>query len=117
MSLETVPKDLKHLRACLVCSLIKTVDQFELDGCDNCEEFLHMKGSHDLVFDCTSSKFDGLISLMSPDDSWVGKWQRINRNVKGCYAISVSGKLPAGIVNELQSRQVHYRSRDTSVKS
>ena len=26
-SVETVPKDLRQLRACLVCSLVKTFDQ------------------------------------------------------------------------------------------
>jgi len=43
MSVETVPKSLKTLRACLVCSLVKTFDQFEADGCDNCESVLHLK--------------------------------------------------------------------------
>lgn len=80
--METVPKDLRGLRACLVCSLIKvsfnlyyekrklchfnflkipiqTFDQFEFDGCDNCDEFLRMKNNKDNVFDCTSSNFDG----------------------------------------------------------
>ena len=37
MSVDTVPKTIKNMRACLVCSLIKTFDQFESDGCDNCE--------------------------------------------------------------------------------
>jgi len=92
--METVPKDLRGLRACLVCSLVKvcllknkfhsiinslyvhkvylyfrnncicnlalqTFEQFEFDGCDNCDEFLRMKNNKDNVFDCTSSNFDG----------------------------------------------------------
>lgn len=32
----------------------------------------------------------------------------------GIYAISVSGRLPPGIVRELKSRGVVYRSRDNS---
>uniref|UniRef100_A0A673JXJ2 Uncharacterized protein n=1 Tax=Sinocyclocheilus rhinocerous TaxID=307959 RepID=A0A673JXJ2_9TELE len=28
MSLETVPKDLRHLRACLLCSLVKVNETF-----------------------------------------------------------------------------------------
>ena len=84
MSVDIVPKDLRGLRACLVCSLIKvkycipfclkprykqafkehvtdfqTKDQFEMDGCDNCEEFLHIKNNADNMYDCTSSNFDG----------------------------------------------------------
>jgi len=117
MSLQTVPKDLRNLRACLLCSLVKTIEQFEFDGCDNCEEYLHMKGNRDVVYDCTSSNFDGMISMISPDDSWVAKWQRIERFARGCYAVSVTGKLPPGIVRDLRSRGIEYRPRDTSTKA
>lgn len=37
----------------------QTFDQFEFDGCDNCDDFLRMKNNKDNVFDCTSSNFDG----------------------------------------------------------
>ena len=40
-----------------------------------------------------------------------------DRYVKGCYAVSVTGKLPAGIVRELKGKGIHYRSRDTSLKA
>ncbi|XP_072044387.1 transcription elongation factor SPT4-A-like [Amphiura filiformis] len=115
--MDIVPQELRHLRACLLCSLIKTLDQFEADGCENCDRFLQMKGNRDMVYDCTSSSFDGIISLMNPEDSWVGKWQRINRNQKGCYAVSVTGRLPPGIIRELKTNGVTYRSRDTSQKT
>ncbi|XP_077995453.1 transcription elongation factor SPT4-A-like [Glandiceps talaboti] len=117
MSMETVPKEMRNMRACLLCSLIKNLEQFELDGCDNCDDYLQLKGNRDMVYDCTSSSFDGVVALMSPEDSWVAKWLRINRCVKGCYAVSVTGKLPAGIIRELKSRGVTYRHRDTSIKS
>ncbi|XP_068601106.1 transcription elongation factor SPT4 isoform X2 [Brachionichthys hirsutus] len=81
MALETVPKDLRHLRACLLCSLVKTIDQFEYDGCDNCESYLQMKGNREMVYECTSSSFDGVIAMMSPEDSWVAKWQRTGEDV------------------------------------
>ncbi|KAK3576682.1 hypothetical protein CHS0354_024291 [Potamilus streckersoni] len=117
MSLETVPKDLRNLRACLLCSLVKTFEQFELDGCDNCEEYLHMKNNSDTVYDCTSSNFDGMVAMMSPEDSWVAKWQRIGRFAKGCYAISVTGRLPPGRVRDLKRKGIIYRPRDTSTKT
>ncbi|TTG47521.1 Transcription elongation factor SPT4 [Bagarius yarrelli] len=94
MSLETVPKDLRHLRACLLCSLVKTIDQFEYDGCDNCESYLQMKGNREMVYECTSSSFDGIIAMMSPEDSWVAKWQRIGNFKAGVYAVTVTGRLP-----------------------
>ncbi|NP_001187801.1 transcription elongation factor SPT4 [Ictalurus punctatus] len=117
MSLETVPKDLRHLRACLLCSLVKTIDQFEYDGCDNCESCLQMKGNREMVYECTSSSFDGVIAMMSPEDSWVAKWQRIGNFKAGVYAVTVTGRLPPGVVRELKSRGVIYRSRDTAVKT
>lgn len=70
------PTDL-HLFYC--SCLFQSFDQFEMDGCDNCDEFLRMKNSKDNVYDCTSNNFDGLIAVMSPDDSWVCKWQRIGK--------------------------------------
>jgi len=114
MSLETVPKDLRNLRACLLCSLVKTFEQFEFDGCENCDEYLHMKNNSDAVYECTSNNFDGLIAMLSPEDSWVAKWQRIERCVKGCYAVSVTGSLPSGVVRELKIKNRVYNSRDVS---
>ncbi|KAJ7425340.1 Transcription elongation factor SPT4 [Pitangus sulphuratus] len=74
----------------------KTIDQFEYDGCDNCETYLQMKGNREMVYDCTSSSFDGIIAMMSPEDSWVSKWQRISTFKPGVYAVSVTGRLPQG---------------------
>uniref|UniRef100_A0A2P2HWK1 Transcription elongation factor SPT4 n=1 Tax=Hirondellea gigas TaxID=1518452 RepID=A0A2P2HWK1_9CRUS len=113
---DTIPKDLRGLRACMICSLIKTMEMFEQDGCENCDEFLNMKNNRDNVYDCTSTNFDGLIALMAPDDSWVAKWQRINRNVRGIYAISVSGRVPATIMRDMKSRGIKYRTRDNTAR-
>jgi hypothetical protein len=48
-----------------VISLFQTFDQFEYDGCDNCDEFLRMKNNRDNVYDCTSSNFDGYVLFAS----------------------------------------------------
>ncbi|XP_070284553.1 transcription elongation factor SPT4-A-like [Myotis yumanensis] len=117
MSLKTVPKDTWHLRACLLCSLVKTIDQFEYDGCDNCDAHLQMKGNREVVYNCTSSSFEGVIAMISPEDSWVSKWQRVSTFQPGVYAVSVTGRLPQGIVSELRSRGVAYKSRDTATKT
>jgi len=113
-SVETVPKDLRQQRACLVCSLVKTFDQFESDGCDNCENFLHLKRNRDLVYDCTSSSFVGVIASCKPRDSWVCKWQRIKDFVPGIYAISVQGRLPTHLIRDLRNVGIIYKTRDTS---
>lgn len=78
MSMDSVPKDLRGLRACKLCSMVKvstnlpifdlftgnmtchqSQDQFYYNGCDNCERFLKMKGNRETIQDCTSSNFDG----------------------------------------------------------
>ena len=110
------------------------MEQFEYDGCDNCESFLKMKKNKDRVIDCTSNNFDGMIAVMSPEDSWVCKWQRISKckkiqliNIthylmfvdrfsKGVYAISVQGRLPNSITRDMKSKGINYRSRDTSMR-
>ncbi|CAD6199254.1 unnamed protein product [Caenorhabditis auriculariae] len=88
MSVDTIPRDLRGLRACLLCSLIKSSEQFLADGCDNCEGVLHIKNDNERLYDCTSTNFDGMIAAMHPEDSWVCKWQKVNRKKKGIYAIS-----------------------------
>jgi hypothetical protein len=42
--------------------ILQTMDQFEQDGCDNCDSFLRMKKNRDNVYDCTSSNFDGYVN-------------------------------------------------------
>ncbi|XP_012665827.1 transcription elongation factor SPT4-A-like [Otolemur garnettii] len=117
MALEMVPKDLQYLQACLLCSLVKTIDEFEYNGCDNCDVYLQMKGNREMVYDCTSSSFDGIIAMMSLEDSWVPKWQRVSNFKPGVSAVSVTGHLLQEIVRELKSRGVAYKSGDTAIKT
>ncbi len=114
--MDVVPSELRRLRACLLCSLVKTHTQFRRDGCDNCEEVLQLRGASDRIQDCTSPAFDGLISLMAPSASWVAKWQRCDKFVKGIYAIKVSGKLPVDMEEELADKGIRYRPRDGSAQ-
>lgn len=82
---------LRGLRACLVCSFVQTQSKFVKTGCPNCEDFLEMRGSSDVVIDCTSEVFEGLITLTDTTSSWVAKWQRIQGYVPGVYAIKING--------------------------
>lgn len=54
---------------------------------------LHYRGQADLVEDCTSPVFEGLITLREPTKSWVAKWQRLDGFVRGMYAVKVSGNV------------------------
>merc|ERR1739848_505612 len=114
---DTIPKVPNQLRACLVCSLLKNTEQFEVNGCENCNEVLgEFRNNRDRVYEFTSGNWNGMISLISPQESWVEKWQFINHCVPGCYAISVSGNLPKGVERELRRSGAIYRPRDRSEK-
>lgn len=112
---KVLPQDKKQLRACLLCSLTKNASQFRANGCENCEEILQMRGSMDRVLECTSSKFEGCIAMMSPKESWVGRWQRIDKFTRGVYAIRVYGRIPEDVEDDLARRGIPYRPRDGSV--
>jgi transcription elongation factor SPT4 len=109
------PGQQRYLRACMVCSIVMTYavsvssfpspstasththtlnQRFRDEGCPNCEEFLHLQGSPDQIDSCTSQVFEGLITLADPTRSWVAKWQRLDKYVRGVYATKVSGQLP-----------------------
>lgn len=76
-----------------------------------------MKHNRDNIAMCTSTNFDGVVALMQPTESWVGKWLRINRYHPGIYAISVSGRLPADIIREVKAHGEIYKSRDRTNQS
>lgn len=93
----------------MLCSLVKTQLQFQLNGCENCEEVLNYKGDIDKILECTSPSFEGTLALLQPTRSWVGKWQRIEKFQKGIYAIDIQ--------EQLLDAGIRYRSRDgTSIQ-
>ncbi|KAJ3073763.1 Transcription elongation factor SPT4 [Podochytrium sp. JEL0797] len=106
----------KTWRACLLCGLIKTNQQFKRDGCSNCEDVLDLQGSNKRVAECTSAQFDGIIGLTQPDQSWVARWQRCDKFTPGLYAIRVSGSLPDDLIDDMKDKGFTYRPRDGSVK-
>ena len=55
------------------------------------DEFLELRGSSDAISDCTSSVFEGLMTMADPEASWVAKWQRLQGYVPGTYAVKVVG--------------------------
>ncbi|KAK7409690.1 transcription elongation factor spt4 [Neonectria punicea] len=107
------PGQQRHLRACMVCSIVMTYTRFRDEGCPNCEEFLHLAGSQDQIESCTSQVFEGVITLANPARSWIAKWQRLDGYVGGVYAIKVSGQLPDEIRVTLEEEyRISYIPRD-----
>ena len=138
--MDALPDDLRRLRACLLCSLIKvracnfwffvlnsflgqTASQFKMHGCDNCERYVRMRGDAQLVADCTSAAFTGIVGVTHTQPSssagtsgapasWVVRWQRLTGLVPGMYAVSVQGTLPDDIVAALERKGIAYVPRD-----
>ena len=54
------------------------------------------------------------VALMEPSESWVARWQRLDRFQPGIYAIQVSGRLPEDTVADLEARGISYQPRDGS---
>ncbi|KAJ7283272.1 transcription elongation factor SPT4 [Mycena rebaudengoi] len=110
--IPSTSKGSKQLRACLLCSIIQHPLDFRKHGCPNCEELMQMKNSGDRVTACTTTYFDGVISVIDPEKSWVAKWQRTSKYVRGLYAIRVRGRIPEDVEHELENRGIKYRTRD-----
>ncbi|KAI0922102.1 hypothetical protein AcV5_000484 [Taiwanofungus camphoratus] len=104
----------KQLRACLLCSIIQAPADFRKHGCPNCEELMQMKGYPDRIQACTTTHFDGVIAVIDPETSWVGRWQRISKYARGMYAVRVKGRIPEDVEGELEGRGIKYRPRDQS---
>lgn len=104
----------RNLRACMVCSIVRTGSSFLKDGCPNCESVLGLQGSQEAVQECTSQVFDGVITLGDPSSSWVAKWQRLSSYVPGVYAVKVVGQLPGDVLNVLEDNGIKYVPRDGS---
>ena len=75
---QWVPKDHKRLAACAYCKLILDINQWDtLTKCPNCNQTAEQRD------------FTGMISMMMPQESWVGKWNNISGKMPGIYAMHV----------------------------
>lgn len=74
---RVVPSELvsSRMRACMSCSLVKSLNQFIAYGCENCP-FMDYENDRERVAACTTPAFTGLYVTTKPKESWVAKWQR-----------------------------------------
>jgi len=110
--------DVRKLRACMVCGLVRSFDQFREYGCPNCESFLRLRDSADMAADVTTNSFHGyvkpasslfllrLMGIVKGSGSWVARSRGIDRKVAGLYALSVQGSLPDDILARLELRGI-----------
>lgn len=94
-----LPKGTKNLRACLRCRIIMTRDQFVQLGCPTCRDVLRMQDDEARVTACTSTRFQGFITLMVPG-AFVSRFCGLDKRKPGCYALAVQGSIPDHIINE-----------------
>ena len=90
-----------------------------------------MRHNADVVQDCTSAVFEGMIAMADPESSWVAKWQRLQGYAPGTYAVKVEGvvsvmperclanlltlkQLPDDYISAAENAGVRYQPRDGS---
>ena len=106
----SVPTNMKTLRACKRCGIIKTQEQFYDDGCENCP-FLSLADNMERVNSCTTAFYEGVCSVMDPRESWSAKWIRVDNYLPGIYAIAVTGQLDREIEEDLENQGIRWRCR------
>ena len=109
------PNQQRHMRACMVCSVVRTEQQFKQNGCPNCEAFLELAGNIEAIQECTSQVFEGLLTVSDTSRSWVARSQRLEGYVPGVYAVQVEGVLPEEAIAAAENAGVHYMPRDGTV--
>ena len=76
---------------------------------------LDLAGHSDLVQECTSQVYEGLITLADPKSSWVAKWQRLDTYLPGVYAVKVVGNV-SYLFHEKESKICTYSTRKVHKK-
>lgn len=100
------------LRACLNCAILKPASYFKHNGCPNCP-FLETNRGKNFNF-TTSGSYKGMIALVDPNNSWVGRWQRINQCEPGMYAMTVEGILGDEFIERIEQEGRMYINRSES---
>mmetsp|Transcript_24943 Transcript_24943/g.54703 ORF Transcript_24943/g.54703 Transcript_24943/m.54703 type:complete len:129 (+) Transcript_24943:114-500(+) len=106
----SVPDSIRGIRACKRCGILKTLDQFINEGCENCP-FLDMIDNPERANMCTSAFYEGQAALMDPRESWAAKWIRVDSYLPGVYALSITGTFDREIEEDLEARGVRWRCR------
>ena len=75
------PTELKKLRACADCHLVKTFEQFRKEGCENC----NVKGNE--MVEKLTKNFNGIIAITNPKKSWAARYLGKGKNKIFIYYI------------------------------
>ncbi|EFA76981.1 transcription initiation factor Spt4 [Heterostelium album PN500] len=80
------PTNFKSAKACTGCGLVKTQQQFDENGCENCG------GGRRRASTTTTPNFEGVIAVLKPNESWIARKQGLDSRVPGCYALNMTDK-------------------------
>ena len=91
--IEAYPPDShRRLVACIDCKLIQTTEQFLKERrCPNCCG--NTISDYESLRELTTTNFSGMISLMQPSSSWVGRWNGLRGCKAGVYAIDARAEV------------------------
>ncbi|KAI2509138.1 Spt4/RpoE2 zinc finger [Fragilaria crotonensis] len=110
LSQASAPTSLRGIRACKRCGILKTLDQFLNEGCENCP-FLDIADNPERANSCTSAFYEGQAAIMDPRESWAAKWIRVDNCLPGVYAIAVTGQFDRDIEEDLENRGIRWRCK------
>lgn len=94
------PNDVKKLRSCLNCHLVKTERQFRERGCDNCEIF-RAKGF--TVFEYTTANFESIINLTDPSKSGIARHLNLITFLPGSYSLKVGMEMSQELLESVKN--------------
>ncbi|KAI2495665.1 Spt4/RpoE2 zinc finger [Fragilaria crotonensis] len=109
LSQASAPTSLRGIRACKRCGILKTLDQFLNEGCENCP-FLDIADNPERANSCTSAFTKDRLPL----------WTHENRGrpmdpcgqlPSGVYAIAVTGQFDRDIEEDLENRGIRWRCK------
>ena len=79
----TYPNELKKLKACTQCYLIKTYSQFHKEGCENSNI------AKNALDDKLTGKFKGMVAITDTKNSWASRYLDKTDLVPRFYALGV----------------------------
>ena len=93
------------LRACMICSIVRTQDDFLKEGCPNCP-WLDLDVT--TLDHSTSQVMEGIMAITAPERSWVAKWLKIDGFEAGTYAMKVTGQPSPEVLEAMEDRGQTY---------
>lgn len=99
----SAPTEMRRLRACVRCHLVKSERQFAKQGCDNCPMFQRKEYA---VGEYTSPNFEGLVALTGPRQSWISRHLNLAKFLPGAYALKLHSQVPRDLLKYFEDNNI-----------